>query len=131
MFKLITPADKQGGSIIIYSILILLSVVTISVALIRLIAPKFQITREVAHSMVALYAADSGMEWCLFSNRTDPAGPQPIPIKLQQLNTISSVTIKYYDFNGAAVTQCTYGATLGFRTVGIYKGISRSLGVLQ
>ncbi|OGM97315.1 MAG: hypothetical protein A2817_03595 [Candidatus Yanofskybacteria bacterium RIFCSPHIGHO2_01_FULL_39_8b] len=119
--------NNQRGSIIIYSLLILLSIVTISVALIRIISPKFQILREASYSMIALYAADSGMEWCLFSNRTNPASS--IPSKLQQLNTIPGVVMGYYDFDGAGVSACPYNAELNFRTVGTYRGISRSLGI--
>lgn len=81
--------------------------------------------------MIALYAADSAMEWCLFSNRTDPASLQPIPSKLQQLNIIPNVIIEYYSFSGSSASSCSYQATLSFRTVGIYQSISRSLGVEQ
>lgn len=120
--------NHQGGSIIIYTLLILFVVLTISLALMRLLVPKFRTVKESVYSTVSLYAADSGMEWCIFSNRTDPAGPMTVPAQPASLNTIQSVTIQYYD-SGNSPTVCPYNSAIGFRTVGTYRGISRSLEV--
>ena len=68
--------NEQRGSIIIYTVLILIAVMTISFALMRLFLPKFKVVKEAVSSSVAFYAADSAMEWCLYSNRS---GSVPIP----------------------------------------------------
>lgn len=120
--------SNQNGSIIIYSLLIMLSIIMISVVLIKLLGTKFQIAREATYSIVALYAADSGMEWCLFSNRVDQL-LEEVPPQITGLETISGITISYHNYNGTGVNNCVFNSPLNFRTVGIYREISRSLGV--
>lgn len=73
---------------IIYTIIILSTVVMISLSLIRLLLPKFLIVRESVYSAMALYAADSAMEWCLFEQR---GGPSADNVEWQNLINTSPV----------------------------------------
>lgn len=124
MNKKIIKKIKERGSIVIYTVMILSAVIMISLTLLKLLVPKFLIVRESVYSTVSFYAADSGMEWCLFSNRNDPL-LVTIPPKLTGLQALSGATISYYSNN--APTNCTYNAPINYRTVGTYNGISRSL----
>lgn len=116
--------NLQKGSIIIYTLLILIAVIVIAIALIRLLLPKFASVRESIYSTVAIYAADSGLEWCLYSNRVDPT-VRTIPPQITTLSTVQAVTIQYY--NGAVSTTCPYNTAVSFRIVGSFRNISRSL----
>lgn len=119
---------RQRGSILIYTILVLISITTISLALLRLFIPKFKIASESVSSIVAISVADSVMEWCLFSNRDDPASPPVVPPQPTFSISTANFPITYQIYRGAAVSTCPSGETpLDYRTVGNYRGISRSL----
>ena len=51
--------DKQNGSIIIFTLLIMITVMVISITLMRLLIPKLRIVRESIYSVVAVYSAHS------------------------------------------------------------------------
>lgn len=118
----------QRGSILIYTILVLISVTTISLALLKLFIPKFKVASESISSVVAISVADSVMEWCLFSNRDDPAGPPVVPPQPTFSISTANFPITYQIYRGGVVSVCPSGETpLDYRTVGNYRGISRSL----
>lgn len=117
----------QRGSILIYTILVLISITTISLALLRLFIPKFKVASESVSSVVAISVADSVMEWCLFSNRDDPANPPVIPPQPGFSISTANFPITYQIYRGGVVSTCPSGETLDYRTVGNYRGISRSL----
>lgn len=118
---------RQKGSVVIYTIFIMIAVMVISLSLMRVLLPKLKLTGESISSVIAFYAADSGMEWCLFSNRDDPAQSPIVPEQPLTLNYITGITIQYYSGNNP--TTCPSGAAIDFRIVGTYRGISRSLEV--
>lgn len=119
---------RQQGSILIYTMLVLIAITTISLALLSLFIPKFKIAGESISSVVAISVADSVMEWCLFSNRDDPAGPPVVPPQPTFSTSTANFPITYQIYRGAAVSTCPSGETpLDYRTVGNYRGISRSL----
>jgi len=128
-FLKINLADmRQRGSILIYTILVLISITTISLALLRLFIPKFKVASESVSSVVAISVADSVMEWCLFSNRDDPASPPIVPPQPTFSISTANFPITYQIYRGGAVSVCPPGeAPLDYRTVGNYRGISRSL----
>ena len=118
----------QRGSILVYTILVLIAITTISLALLRLFIPKFKVASESVSSVVAISVADSVMEWCLFSNRDDPAGPPVVPPQPTFSISTANFPITYQIYRGGAVSICPSGETpLNYRTVGNYRGISRSL----
>lgn len=118
----------QRGSILIYTILVLISVTTISLALLKLFIPKFKVASESISSVIAISVADSAMEWCLFSNRDDPASLPVVPPKPSFSISTANFPITYQIYRGGAVSTCPSGETpLDYRTVGNYRRISRSL----
>jgi len=52
---------------IIFTLLIMIAIMVISMAVIRLILPKFHIASEAVYSSVSAYTADSTSEWCLYN----------------------------------------------------------------
>jgi len=121
---------RQQGSILIYTMLVLIAITTISLALLRLFIPKFKIASESISSVVAISVADSVMEWCLFSNRDDPASSPAVPPQPTFSISTANLPITYQIYRGGAsgaVSTCPSGEILDYRTVGNYRGISRSL----
>ena len=116
---------EQKGSIIIYTILIMTTITMISIYLMRILLPKLRTTNEAVNSTIAFYAADSGMEWCIFANRDDSTQLPAVPTQPVSLKVITGAAIQYYSGNNS--TSCPSGAAINFRTVGTYQGISRSL----
>ncbi len=107
--------SKQQGSVIIFTILILGSMLAITLTLVSIYLPKIRAIGDAgAGSVGAIYAADSALEWCLYINRAHPALPQPVMT------------------NGATYTlippDCTANP-LNTQAVGTYRGVSRSLQV--
>jgi len=49
----------------------MIATTSISIALMRILIPKFRVVREAVNSTVALYAADSSLEWCAYTNNVD------------------------------------------------------------
>lgn len=107
--------NKEQGSVIIFTILILGSMLTITLALTAIFAPKIGVARDAGSGSVgAIYAADSALEWCLYTNRENPALPQPV------MSNGSTYTIQPAD--------CTV-TPLNNQVVGTYHNVSRSLQV--
>lgn len=118
----------QRGSILIYTMLVLIAITTISLALLSLFISKFKVANESISSVVAISVADSVMEWCLFSNRDDPASPPAVPPQPTFSISTANLPITYQIYRGVVVSTCPSGQTpLDYRTVGNYRGISRSL----
>ena len=108
--------------------MILIAVSMISLTLLRLLIPKFLIVREAIYSATALYVADSAIELCIYTTRVNTSSMDPAPTKerLIQYYTISGVTVQ------TDPASCPYippGTSFSLRSVGSYKGISRSLEV--
>ena len=68
---------------LIYSLLILTSIMTISFALMKLVLPKIKTVRDVSYSAIAAYAADSALELCVYKVRK---GSNPPPVVSSGVN---------------------------------------------
>ncbi len=56
----------------LYTLLILISLILLSGTLLKIFIPKLHAVNETVYSTDALYAADSGTEWCLYENNVNP-----------------------------------------------------------
>ena len=121
---------SERGPILIYSILVLIAVMTTSITLTKLLIPKLRVANESVSSVVALYAADGAIEWCLFSNRDEPGLPNVPPQPSISIST-GNFTVTYQIYENSSITTCPAGAALNYRAVGNYRGISRSLEISQ
>lgn len=106
----------ESGSILIYAVLMLGSILAITLSLAAIFIPKIRATSNASSGSVgAIYAADSALEWCIYTNRGNSSVAQPT------MNNGSSYTLS---------SDCNSGNTnLDAQAVGTYRGVSRSLEV--
>ena len=109
--------NKESGSVLIFSILILGTILVMTLTLVSIYVPKIKISFESVGSSVAIMSADSASEWCLYVNRgKSPSVPQPVMS------------------NGATYTitppDCS-AQPLNFRAVGAYGGVNRSFQIQE
>ena len=104
-----TPHSQQGVALI-SSLLIVGVLLSILFSLSAIFIPKIRIATETKNSVVAAYAAESGLEWCLYKNRVDPDAPVP--------SMGEGVTFE--------VTDCTISP---IKSIGKYRGVTRSFEV--
>ena len=87
----------------------------ITLALAAIFLPKLRVVGDAAAGSVgAIYAADSALEWCIYTNRANPILSPPVMI------------------NGATYTLIPVDCTilpLNHQVVGTYRSVSRSLQV--
>ena len=108
---------KEQGSVLIFSLLITGTIIIMTLTLVAIYIPKIRIAFESVGSSVAMMAADSATEWCLYVNRG-------------KLPSVSQPTMS----NGATYVLTPSDCTtqpLNFRAVGTYKGVSRSFKVQE
>ncbi|MBI2064235.1 MAG: hypothetical protein HYT66_00790 [Candidatus Yanofskybacteria bacterium] len=71
--------DIQKGSVLIFSVLMLGVILTITLSLANTLLPRLRSARDSLSSVAAIYAADSAVEWCLYTQRDrQPPVPQPV-----------------------------------------------------
>ena len=112
----------QRGSIIVFTVLMLAAILAITLTLTRIFIPRIRAITEATDSIGAVYAADSAMEWCLYTNR----GKAP-PLSQPMMSNGAT----YQIYNGGTPSACPSGETLNYRTVGTYRGVSRSFEVSE
>lgn len=113
--------NTQKGSILIYSVLMMGVILTITLALGNILLPKLKTASNAVSSTAAVYAADSALEWCLYTQRGRlPATGQP--------TIANGATFAIY-FPGSTNTLAACASTetpVNHRVVGTYRGVSRS-----
>ncbi len=118
-----TPKQKQKGSIILFAVAILSILVGISGAVAAILIPKLKVSSDSLNSVVSIYAADSGIEWCLYLFRKKP-NPPAMP------TMDPGVTLEIYRGNSNKPATCSSKESpLDHRAVGTFRGVSRSLEV--
>ena len=118
--------NRQQGAILVFSLLIMVMIMSITFAVLGIFLPKLKIASNPLRSVVSLYAADSGLEWCLYINRGKPT-PEPLP--LPTIGSNNGVTLVIY-YPSLGFTQATCASTetpLDHRSVGTYQDVARSL----
>ncbi len=114
---------EQRGSVLIYAFLIMIMIMSISFGILGIFLPKLRIASDPFRSVFALYAADSGLEWCLYVNR---GKPNPPAIQ-NTLGDLASFVI-FYPSSGFTVATCAPSESpFDHRAVGTYQGVARSL----
>ncbi len=113
----------EKGSILMFTLFAMALVLSISLSILAIFLPKFKIASDSVSSVVAAYAADSSLEWCMYSQR-GKLNPPPKP------TSIGPATVNIYF--GAAVANCTPAEKpLNHRAVGSYRGVARSFEITQ
>lgn len=114
---------KQQGSILIFSVLMLGVILTITLGLANIFLPRLRASSDAIGSVSAIYAADSAVEWCLYTQRSkSPALAQPI------LSNGATYTIMF----GASVASCApTESPLNHSITGTYRDITRAFKIEQ
>lgn len=122
--RVIGIVKNQNGSVLIFSILILSILTSVSLSLSAILLPKLRTANDASNSAAAISAADSGLEWCLYLNREKPT-PEPLPSP--SFGSGGSVVV-YYPLDSTNLATCVSGESpLSHRAVGSYSGVTRSL----
>lgn len=114
---------NQKGSILIFSVLMLGVILTITLSLGNIYLPRLRTSTEAINSVAAIYTADSALEWCLHEQRSrTPSVVAPT----------MSITATYVIYFGSGIATCTSSEDpLNHRAVGTYKGVTRSLDIIE
>ena len=103
---------NQKGVIIIFTAILLGILVSISLGLAAIFVPKIRSINEVRNSVAAFFAAESGLEWCIYINQFAPS-PTPAPPTMANWATFQLTP-----------ADCS-GTTI--KSVGSYQGVTRAL----
>lgn len=108
----------QKGSILIFSVLMLGVILTITLTLANTLLPRLRSIGEATSSVSAIYAADSAVEWCLYTQRGRvPAVSQPT------MANGATYTITY----GSSPGTCAPGESpLNHTITGTYRDVTRA-----
>lgn len=114
---------NQKGSILIFSVLMLGVILTITLSLGNIYLPRLKTSTEAINSVAAIYAADSALEWCLHEQRSKPPSVGAPTM---------SITATYVIYFGSGIATCAPGEDpLNHRAVGTYRGVTRSLDMVE
>ena len=100
--------QSQAGVAMITSVLLVGVLLSIVFALSAIFIPKLKSAAETKSSVTAVYAAESMLEWCLYTNRIFPVS-SPVP----------RADIPWT----ATVTECSESPV---KAVGTYRGVTRA-----
>jgi len=114
-FKLFAPNLDNDGQAIVIAVLIAGVLLSITLALSLIFAPKIRASSEIKKSSAAIYAAESAIEWCLYVNRR---GAIAQPVMSNGASFINGIT------NQPFVSADCSAATI--KAIGTYASISRS-----
>lgn len=103
------------GVVVIFSVLLTGIILSIVFTLSAIFMPKIKSASDVKNSVAAAYAAESGIEWCLYVNRI---GSVPQPTMSNGAVFINGITNMPF-----LPADC---ATPPFKALGTYQGVTRS-----
>lgn len=112
----------QRGSILIFSVLLMGIIMSITLVLSNIFLPKIRVASEAVNSTIAAYAADSALERCIYFVRMPVAQRPGIPPPLAMSN---GATVNVYRGQTSTLANC-YEPILNHRAVGTYNNITRS-----
>lgn len=101
----------ESGVVMLFSIILISVILSAAFALFLVFTPKIRSSGQVKDSVGAFYAADTGIEWCLYVNRK-------VSVAAPSMS------------NGAAFTVTPANcASFPITSVGTYRGVTRALEV--
>ncbi len=104
---------NQSGIALLLTMIILSASMLIAMLIATIVVVQFKLSTDVNNSTIAIYAADSGVEWQLYQIRNGSSVPAP---------TMS---------NGASISTTIIGAYPNFtiKSLGTYKEVRRQFEV--
>jgi len=121
---------QERGSIIIYAMLTMSAMLAIGVTLSGLFIGKLRSAGAARDSTVAIYAADSAVEKCLYEARQQTDEP-PLTFSAGITYTISSPSASGADTDITASCKTLGASSFQFRATGLYHGVRRTLEITQ
>lgn len=115
---------NQRGSIIVYALLTLVVISGISLTLVAIFLPKIRLASGPGNAVNAIFAADSGIEWCLFWQR-GYSHPNAVVLSMD-----NGATTNVY-WNWSSVASCDPSQTLNHQVVGSYRGVGRTFHITE
>lgn len=112
--KLLTVKNVRGQAMLIVVLVLGGAILGATTIAGTLMLYQIRATNDAANSAKAIFAADSGVEWALYSFFNPPAGPLPT------FSNGASLTVNCYDASNATVSCDLAGTTV----VAISKGTS-------
>ncbi len=136
---------EQQGSVIIFALIMLIVVLSISMGLINIFVPKLKSIQDASNSAVSIYAADTAVELCLYEARQQPAAILPRTTPVGSPPNYGTILANGAVFSIASLSASPVyntndcrpmgGATgeraFNIRSTGYYKGISRAFEISQ
>ncbi len=120
--------SKQQGSVILYAMLTMSVMLAIGLTLNALFISKLRSASAIRDSVGALYAADSGVEKCLYEARQNSNQPHmTFSIEVDYAITSTATSSPDVTDNCASLGSGSFG----FRSTGTYRGVRRTLEISQ
>ena len=120
-------SPSQQGQILLYAMLTMSVMLAAGLSLNSLFISKLRSAAAARDATIALFAADSASEACLYEARTSIKAPLRLDMKNGATYSVVDVS------SGTDITaDCSkLGATYTFRATGNYRGSSRALEISQ
>lgn len=100
------PSSQQGIAILV-SILLVGVLLSIVFVLSAIFIPKIKTAAETKNSISAAYAAESGLEWCLYVTRVDDTAAKPVMGIVDLIYTVDCAAVPVH-------------------AIGTYRGVTRA-----
>ena len=109
-----TKENKQSGVALLSAVLLTTVILGIVFTLSAILIPKLKISSDSKKSVTALYAAETGIEWCIYiKNHSDVDAP------------VMGNNSFYYDAQGGAL-ELADCALIPLKIIGTYNGVTRA-----
>ena len=112
--------EKQRGSVLITTVLYVSIMLAIVLTITAILLPKLRASSISKNSVVALYAAQSGLEWCLYYI-VQGEDPGDLP-SMSNGATITSISSEALALDDCEVLE----ADLPLKVLGVYNGTTRA-----
>lgn len=126
---------SERGSIIVFSVLLLTVILTVSLGLLAIFIPKLRTVAESINSTTAIFAADSATELCIYEARKKVNYDEATSTMNDgTLDNGATFTVKDLAPGGSFIqADCSAlsSSSFSFRAVGTYRAISRALEITQ
>lgn len=141
--------ENKKGSIIVYSLLIMTVLLGIGFSMNTIFLRNLRNVSQARDSVIALYAADVGVEVCVYEARTGQrvdrttafetstidisANPDPQGQTTNIARNVPAFTLTNLADDSVVSADCTAlgSASFGFRSTGTYRDSSRALEISQ
>ena len=119
---------SQQGSIVLYAMLTMASMLAIGLTLNTLFIGKLKNAAAARDSIAAVYVADSAAEKCLYEARLNDS-QSPLTFANGATYTVTSNAPSNPDVTDDCASLGS--SSFGFRATGTYRGVSRTLEISQ